>query len=407
MGKIMKTRIKIIEVRNNEEVSAKLILETIKNKEIVYITKNNKKINQSIYQINFEGPAIILNSSGSTNKKKKCIHSINNITASAKASGIWLEDLGIELRNCIIFNTLPLNHISGLMPLWRSRIWNCNYTNISPELIKNTEELIKKTIFIKGKSKKYLITSLVPTQLYRLLSVETGIYWLKLFDVIWVGGASISNKISEKCRAEKIKLSPCYGATETSAMITCLKPNDFLKGYDNAGKALSDINLRISKQGLIEVQSKRIGKELVNFSKFKSFKDKDEWWSSSDLGEIININHEEYLKVYGRIDNAFNSGGETIFPDLIKSRIKEFVIEEEIPIDNLMLKIVKDDMWGNRYVLILYFKKNTNTKIMIDSLNKLKNYSDLWPKHERPLKWEINNEDEKIELKVKNWKKYY
>ena len=78
--------------------------------------------------------------------------------------------------------------------------------------------------------KRHLITSLVPTQLYRLLSTEKGIKWLKLFELIWVGGASISDKLIKISRKEKINLAPCYGSTETAAMVTSLKPDEFLKG---------------------------------------------------------------------------------------------------------------------------------------------------------------------------------
>ena len=102
------------------------------------------------------------------------------------------------------------------MPLWRSKIWECEYINISREMIKESKYLLEKTLTIKGKSRKKLITSLVPTQLYRLLLNEDGIYWLNLFDLIWVGGASISKNILKKCIQKKINLSPCYGATAVS-----------------------------------------------------------------------------------------------------------------------------------------------------------------------------------------------
>ena len=62
-------------------------------------------------------------------------------------------------------------------------------------------------------NKKHLITSLVPSQLNRLIEEKYGLEWLKLFDLIWVGGAALSTETKTKCIKEKINLSPCYGAT--------------------------------------------------------------------------------------------------------------------------------------------------------------------------------------------------
>ena len=94
---------------------------------------------------------------------------VDNLKLSAATSGQWLIEQGFELQNCLILNTLPLNHISGLMPIFRSQTWGCDCINISPNLLKKTRELLLFTIKSK-KNKKHLITSLVPTQLQRLLA---------------------------------------------------------------------------------------------------------------------------------------------------------------------------------------------------------------------------------------------
>ena len=384
----MKNKIHIIEVENNEKESIKKILENINDKKITYIKNKSYKTEEILETIDITGPAIILNSSGSSGKPRKCIHSLENLNSSAKASGIWLEKQGFKLQNCLIFNTLPLNHISGLMPLFRSKIWNCDYINISPKLIKKTKELLVFTNEIK-KENQHLITSLVPTQLKRLLSEKDGINWLKIFDLIWIGGASISSETSRKCRLEKINLAPCYGSTETAAMVTSLKPKEFLEGIDNVGEILCDINLRISKKGLIQIKSERIGIELLEPSKTKNFKDKNGWWESSDLGEIQELNDSSYLKFISRIDNAFNSGGEIVFPEVIKLRLSEFISNEKIPIENFMISNIPNKEWGNKIEINIDFKKQTSKTDIEYSLKILKNFSKNWPKHERPEAWII------------------
>ena len=385
----MKHKIHIIEVQHNENKSIKKILRNIEEKKITYLKNKYYKNEEILEDITVIGPAIILNSSGSTGKPRKCLHYLENLNLSAQTSGTWLEAQGFKLQNCLIFNTLPLHHISGLMPIFRSLVWKCDYINISPNLIKNTKDLLALTMKF-NKEKKHFITSLVPTQLKRLLTDEEGLKWLKIFDLIWIGGASISPDTASKCIKEKIKLAPCYGSTETAAMVTSLKPEEFLMGYDYVGEILSDTNIRINQKGLIEIYAERIGIELIENSKTKSFRNKNGWWETSDLGEITKFNNSLYLKFIGRIDNAFNSGGEIVYPEVIKSRLNIFIMKENLPINKFKISKVPNNLWENRIEITIEFKKSTNIKNIENALKKLENLSKNWPKHERPENWIIN-----------------
>ena len=396
----MKNKIHTIEVENNETQSVEKIIEKIRENKIIYVKNKFYEDKDVLDSITENGPAIILNSSGSSGKPRQCFHHLNNLKLSATTSGQWLIEQGFELQNCLILNTLPLNHISGLMPIFRSQTWGCDCINISPNLIKKTRELLLFTIKSK-KNKKHLITSLVPTQLQRLLAQKDGISWLKIFDLIWVGGASISDETIEKCIEEKIKLAPCYGSTETAAMVTSLKPKEFLMGFENVGEILPDTKIRINAQGLIEIKSARIGIEIIDSSKTENFNNKNGWWQTGDLGEINQINNSLYLKVIGRIDNAFNSGGEIVFPEVIESRLNEFIMKENIPINKFSILKESDKLWGNKIKIIVEFRKLTNHKNIENSLNLLKKFSHSWPKHEKPEKWTVKNEKTNTETNYK------
>ncbi len=398
----MKNKIHTIEVENNETQSVEKILEKIRENKIIYVKNKFYEDEDVLDSITENGPAIILNSSGSSGKPRQCFHHLDNIKLSAATSGQWLIEQGFELQNCLILNTLPLNHISGLMPIFRSQTWGCDYINISPNLIKKTRELLLFTIKYK-KNKQHLITSLVPTQLKRLLAQKDGISWLKIFDLIWVGGASISRETAEKCIEEKIKLAPCYGSTETAAMVTSLKPKEFLMGFKNVGEILPDTKIRINAQGLIEIKSARIGIEIKDSSKTENFKNKNGWWQTGDLGEINQINNSLYLNFLGRSDNAFNSGGEIVFPKVIESRLNDFIIKENIPINKFNISKISDKLWGNKIKIIMEYKEHTNHKNIEKSLNLLKKFSQSWPKHEKPEKWIVkkNTSAEKINYKFK------
>ncbi len=388
----MKNKIHTIEVENNETKSVEKIIEKIREDKIIYIKNKFYADKDVLDSINENGPAIILNSSGSSGKPRQCFHHLDNLKLSAATSGQWLIEQGFELQNCLILNTLPLNHISGLMPIFRSQTWGCDCINISPNFIKKTRELLLFTIKSK-KNKKHLITSLVPTQLQRLLAQKDGISWLKIFDLIWVGGASISGETAEKCIEEKIKLAPCYGSTETAAMVTSLKPKEFLMGFENVGEILPDTKIRINAQGLIEIKSARIGIEIIDSSKTENFKNKNGWWQTSDLGEINQINNSLYLNFLGRSDNAFNSGGEIVFPEVIESRLNDFIMKENIPINKFNISKLSDKLWGNKIKIIIEFRELTNHKNIENSLNLLKKFSQSWPKHEKPEKWIVKNKN--------------
>jgi len=390
-------------VEHNDQLSSDLILQYLQERKLIQI-KSNSYISNRLSPINSGSPGVILNSSGSKNMPKLCYHSLANLNQSANYCGKWLEEQDFDLSNIVIFNTLPLSHISGFMPLWRSKTWECEYINISQRMIKESKYLLEKTVKIKGKSSKKIITSLVPTQLYRLLLNKDGINWLNLFDLIWVGGASISKNILKKCIQEKINLSPCYGATETAAMISSLKPREFLNGNLNDGEILKDINIRINAKKLIEIKTERIGKEVSQSSKIKDFKNIDGWWESGDIGKKFIKNNKEYLIVYGRVDNTINSGGEIVFLDLIEKRIINFINDEELPIENFKFEKINDIIWGQRYKILLKFKENTANKNLSKSIKKLKDFSDTFQKFEKPFDWVVNEKNMVSHNFTKDWK---
>ncbi len=399
----MNHKINEIIVEHNDELSSELILQYLHERKLIHI-KNNSCISNQLSPIKSGNPGVIINSSGSINMPKHCYHSIANLNQSAKYCGKWLEEQDFDLSNIIIFNTLPLSHISGFMPLWRSKIWDCEYVNISPKIIKESKYLLEQTLKIKGKSRKILITSLVPTQLYRLLLNKDGINWLNLFDLIWVGGASVSKNILKKCIKEKINLSPCYGATETAAMISSLKPIEFLNGNLNDGEIFRDINVRINEKNLIEIKTERIGKEVNQSSEIKDFQNIDGWWESGDIGKKFIKNNKEYLIVYGRVDNTINSGGEIVFLDLIKKRILDFITNEDLPVENFKFEKINDLIWGQRYRILIDFKENTANKNLFKSIKKLENFSENFQKCERPFEWIVNEEEIDSDNYIKDWK---
>ena len=75
----MKNKIHTIEVQNNETQSVKKILEKIRENKIIYVKNKFYEEEDVLDSITENGPAIILNSSGSSGKPRKCFHHLDNI----------------------------------------------------------------------------------------------------------------------------------------------------------------------------------------------------------------------------------------------------------------------------------------------------------------------------------------
>ena len=79
-------------------------------------------------------------------------------------------------------------------------------------------------------------------------------------------------------------------------------------------------------------------------------------------------------------------------------------MKENIPINKFIISKVSDKLWGNKIKIIVEYKEHTNNKNIENSLNLLKNFSQGWPKHEKPEKWIVKNKNtitEKINYKFK------
>ena len=79
-------------------------------------------------------------------------------------------------------------------------------------------------------------------------------------------------------------------------------------------------------------------------------------------------------------------------------------MKENIPINKFNISKISNKLWGNKIKVIVEFRELTNDKNIEISLNLLKNFSQSWPKHEKPEKWIVKNKNsitEKINYKFK------
>tara|TARA_B100000029_G_scaffold65731_1_gene58669 strand:+ start:1950 stop:3194 length:1245 start_codon:yes stop_codon:yes gene_type:complete len=357
------------------------------------------------------GPGVIISSGGSYRRPHQCLHPSSNLDLSAIATGEWLQKQGLEPKNCIVLNPLPLHHVSGLMPWWRSRVWGADHYWLMPSLMRDPKALKEfcKSIFHQRVGP--FITSLVPTQLQRLIEHPYGLDWLKSFDLIWVGGSKLSNKLASHARREQIRLAPCYGATETAAMITSLAPNSFLAGRNDCGNPLRDVDLRLTQFGSLEIKTPRLSSMVWEDGCLKEIQDKNGWWQSGDLAKLTLKNCSYQLEILGRSDTAINSGGETIFPELLESKLLAAAKKAKIPVLYILFLPLEDKEWGERLIALICWESMLTTVEQQQQLEKIKQLIEEWQPAEKPFLWHVCNELEPTESgkfersKWQNWLK--
>lgn len=318
------------------------------------------------------GPALVLGSGGSSGGRRWCLQPLAHLQASAAACGDWLTSQGIDPGRCLHLDALPLHHVSGLMPLLRSRCWDAELRWLPPALLRQPEQLPLACPLPAGRP---VLLSLVPTQLHRLLASPEAINWLRQCAVIWLGGAALADDLAARARHAGLPLAPCYGATETAAMVCALPPQRFLAGERGCGPPLSDVELRLAgARGAIAVRCGRLSPGWFEAGRLQPFRDAEGWWRSGDAGgwsggvssgqqsnqqsspagiQQAAAANRRSLIIHGRLDGAIHSGGDTVFPEQVRQRLLQLIRDQGRPVQELLLLPETDPLWGERLVALV------------------------------------------------------
>ena len=334
-----------------------------------------------------EGSGVVLASGGSSSQPKLCFHPQSHLVCSADATANWLEDIGIRSSETVMFNPLPLHHISGLMAWWRSCQWGASHVWLSSERMKQPAELLDFSEQIAGWGERAALLSLVPTQLARLIDHHQGLIWLQQFSVIWVGGAPISAALAHQARKVGLRLSPCYGATETAAMVTAQTPEAFLAAERGCGSPLVDVELRLGADGALQVRSPRLAVAswcCGQADRLFALGDSQGWWTSGDAAELLAEGTTLRLDVLGRRDGAVHSGGETVFPERLEERLRASAREFGLPLQEVLIVGVSDSTWGQKLVALV---RATHPELQVQLLKALPALCSEWSPPERPKRW--------------------
>lgn len=227
---------------------------------------------------------------------------------------------------------LPLHHVSGLMAWMRCALAGCEYRPLDWKKL-DAGELPA----LPAKPQGWVI-SLVPTQLERLLQSAAAVEWLQGFRIIFLGGAPAWPELLAKAAAAQLPLSPGYGMTETAAMVTALRPEEFLLGARSSGSALEHAAVQVGSDGVISVW----GDSLFH-GYHPEWRDRRPF-ATGDLGRLDASGN---LHVLGRRDAVIITGGEKVDPAEI-----EAVLRGTGQFPDVVVLGLPDAKWGQLVVAI-------------------------------------------------------
>jgi O-succinylbenzoic acid--CoA ligase len=247
-------------------------------------------------------------------------------TLSAAVVG-FTRHFGLRQVNAI--GVLPMHHVSGLMAWMRCALTDGEYRPLDWKAVEagDRPRLPKKS--------DGWVLSLVPTQLERLLQ-GSAVGWLRQFRIIFLGGAPAWPDLLERAAAAGLPISTGYGMTETAAMVTALRPGDFLAGVRSSGSALPHARVTIGEDGAIV-----IGGESIFRGYYPEWREPGDF-VTQDRGRLDERGH---LQVIGRRDAVIITGGEKVEPAEV-----EAVLRGTGQFADVVVVGVPDAEWGQAVV---------------------------------------------------------
>ncbi len=314
-------------------------------------------------------PAVMIPTGGTTGEIRYAIHTWDTLHAAAQS---FHSHHGSEAINCCCL--LPLYHVSGLMQVVRSLMSGGRISFLDYHSLLGRE-------FPKFDPKDQFI-SLVPTQLIRLMRDERILEWLRQFRCILLGGGPSGEKLLQAARKEELPLAPCYGLTESAALVTLLDKDEFRTGKTGVGRPLRHAQVFIREPTELPARPGTIGRIIINSDAlFRGYypnlaQSLDDGFATEDEGYF---DEDGILHFVRRQDRAINTGGEKVNPHHV-----ERILMESGQFSEVFVTSAPDPEWGERVVAV-YVPKEESGKLMEETLKSA--IESRLDAHEIPKRW--------------------
>lgn len=253
-------------------------------------------------------PPLLVETSGSTGTPKRVLLPRTAVLASVAATASRLEGEG---RWALV---LPPTYVAGVQVVVRS-------------LVAGDEPVLDGWADGQGGAR---FTSLVPTQLHRLLDSPDDVTALAGMDAVLLGGGPIGVGLRQRAEAAGIRVVATYGMAETCG--GCV--------YD--GYPLDGVALRVGGDGRIRIGGPTLFAGYDGDPAATAEALDDGWFLTSDSGRLDDAGR---LHVLGRLDDIVVSGGVNVPTSAVAARLREHP-----DVDEAAVVGVPDEEWGHRVV---------------------------------------------------------
>ena len=367
---------KILFIESDFKKDLKYIKNKIPNLETVKIDLTPKILKENIkrqstnnFNKNFNTPALIVHTSGTTGKPKGAVLSQKaiyyNILNSIKMHQFKKSDH--------ILTVIPLFHVGGL-----------NIQTIPALHVGATVTIHKKfdlqETFTSLEYLKPTFTVFVPTIMETIIKSKS---WssskLSSLKAITTGSTIVSPDLVKLYENNKIPIIQVYGSTETAPIAVCQNLKESRKPYGNSGKPAKHTKVEIFDESGKIITNNAIGEIGIKgqnlFSGYwndkvgtnKAF-NKD-WFMTGDYAKK---NKEGQFFIVGRKENIIISGGENIY----SAELEQTLLKEKYIIEAAVIGI-PDKKWQEIPIAYIKIKTTINfneSKILKNLKNKLAKY---------------------------------
>jgi O-succinylbenzoic acid--CoA ligase len=259
---------------------------------------------------------LLIETSGSTGQPKRVVLSRSAVMASVEASARRLDERGRWLL------ALPSTYVAGVQVICRSLL-----AGHMPVVV---EGLDFDAALSGASADTPFFTSLVPTQLHRLLPDDRQVEALRRMHTILLGGGPIDPALRARAEALGLRLVATYGASETAG--GCV--------YD--GMPLDGVALAIGTDGRLRIGGPTVFDGYDGDPELTAATLVDGWFLTSDVGRL---DEDGRLHVLGRIDDVVISGGVNVPLSAVAARLRAHHDVEAVEVLGL-----PDEEWGTRVV---------------------------------------------------------
>ena len=267
---------------------------------------------------------IEIKTSGSTGKPKTISHKKEYMYASALATCKYFR---LDKTKMALL-CLPLSSIGGVMMLVRSLVSGMNLIIGKP-----------KSNPLKYLNQNIDFIAMVPMQVQK--SFDESLSKWSFIKTVIIGGGKVSNSLKNTIIENKINAYSTFGMTETISHIALNKI-----GKNNIYTGLENCYFSTNSDNCLIISAVHLGVENIH------------------TNDVIDLLDNKSFIWLGRKDNAIETGGIKILPEIVEQKIAHLFTER------FFIGSINDKILNNKIVLLIEKESSIKIEDLKEYLNK-------------------------------------